>query len=119
MSKTRELLERYLLGEYIIPMSWRNCLESREDLVILLKGWCQMTSSETIGDPNIGIGVRPLIRLRLGDRRYELNADTKREGVQIFLENEKKGNTWVHSDTNRVSNALNGEYIQNLHMYIK
>jgi hypothetical protein len=113
----RELLERYLLGQYIIPMNWKNCLSSREDLVLLLKGWRQMTSSETIGDPNNGIGVRPLIRLQIGDNRYVLNADTKRRGVKVFLENEKHRNIWTYSEKNRVSNAPNGEHIENLQMY--
>ena len=98
-------------------MKWNNCLTSRRDLVLLLKGWLQMTSSETIGDPNEGPGVRPLIRLQIGDKSYELNADTKREGVKLFLENEKNRITWSYSDTNRVSNALNGEHIENLQMY--
>ena len=47
----RELLERYLMGQYIQPMSWDNCLTSKEDLVLLLKGWLQLTNSKTIGDP--------------------------------------------------------------------
>lgn len=113
----KELLEKYLLGQYIIPMKWNNCLTSRRDLVLLLKGWLQMTSSETIGDPDKGLGVRSLIKLQIGDKRYELNADTKREGVKLFLENEKNRITWSYSDTNRVSNALNGVHIENLQMY--
>jgi|TARA_B110001469_G_scaffold62508_1_gene59993 hypothetical protein len=114
----KELLEQYLSGQYIIPMEWNNCLKSRKDLTLLLKGWRQMTSSETIGDPNVGIGVRPLIRLKIGDRRYVLNADTKRRGVEVFLENEKNENTWSNSETKRVSNASNGKHIENLQMYI-
>ena len=27
------------------------------------------------------------IKLKIGDRRYVLNADTKRRGVEVFLEN--------------------------------
>ena len=114
----KELLEQYLSGQYIIPMEWNNCLKSRKDLTLLLKGWRQMTSSETIGDPNVGTGVRPLIRLKIGDRRYVLNADTKRRGVEVFLENEKNENTWSNSETKRVSNASNGKHIENLQMYI-
>lgn len=98
-------------------MRWNKCLTSRRELVLLLNGWLQVTSSETIGDPNEGPGVRPLIRLQIGDKSYELNADTKREGVKLFLENEKNRITWSYSDTNRVSNALNGEHIENLQMY--
>jgi hypothetical protein len=113
----KELLGKYLLGQYIIPMRWNKCLTSRRELVLLLNGWLQVTSSETIGDPNEGPGVRPLIRLQIGDKSYELNADTKREGVKLFLENEKNRITWSYSDTNRVSNALNGEHIENLQMY--
>ena len=32
----RELLEKYLMGQYIQPMSWDNCLTSKENLVLLL-----------------------------------------------------------------------------------
>ena len=113
----RELLERYLIGQYIQPMSWDNCLTSKENLVLLLKGWLQLTNSKTIGDPQGNIGVAPLIRLEVGDRRWELNHDTKRSAVEIFIENEGNGNNWHYSETNRVSNDLNGEHIANLQMY--
>jgi hypothetical protein len=113
----RELLKRYLLGQYITPMTWNNCLQSRKDLVLLLSGWLQLTSSETIGDPNIGVGVLSLIRLQIGHTRYRLNADTNRKGVEVFLKNARNGNPWTISDKNRVSNAQNGEHIMGLHMY--
>ena len=115
----KELLEKYLMGQYIIPMTWNNCLTSRKDLVLLLKGWLQMTSAETIGNPNENIGIAPLIRLEVGDKRFELNNDTKRQAVEIFLENEKNGNTWNYSQKNRVSNDQDGKHIQYLHMYRK
>ena len=110
----KELLEKYLIGQYITPMTWNNCLTSRKDLVLLLRGWLQMTSVETIGDPEGNIGVASLIKLKVGDRRFELNNDTKRQGVEIFLKNE---NSWHYSETNRVSNDFNGERIANLQMY--
>ena len=113
----KELLEKYLISQYITPMTWNNCLTSRKDLVLLLRGWLQMTSVETIGDPEGNIGVASLIKLKVGDRRFELNNDTKRQGIEIFLENEKNGNNWHYSETNRVSNDLNGEHIPNLNMY--
>ena len=113
----QELLKKYLMGKYILPMNWENCLTSREDLVLLLRGWLQMTSVETIGDPEGNIGVASLIKLKVGDRRFELNNDTKRQGVEIFLKNERNGNNWHYSETNRVSNDLNGEHIANLNMY--
>ena len=115
----RELLKKYLMGQYIIPMTWDNCLNSREDLVLLLRGWLQVTktSTKTLGDPKANIGVAALIRLKVGDRRWELNHDTKRPGVEIFLENEKNKNTWTYSETNRVSNHKDGRHIENLQMY--
>ena len=113
----KELLERYLTGKHITEMTWGNCLNSREDLVLLLRGWLQMTESDTIGDPNVGVGLKKLIKLQIGDKRYVLNADTRRKGVKVFLENEKNGNTWTYSETNRVSNASNREHIETLQMY--
>jgi len=115
----REILEKYLSGDYIIQMGWNNCLNSKKDLRLLLSGWLQLTNSETIGDPRQGVGVNSLIKLRIGGRKYVLNQDTKREGVMLFLENERNRNQWTLSETNRVSNALNGEHIAGLHMYKK
>jgi hypothetical protein len=37
------------------------------------------------------------IKLKIGDRRYVLHADTQRRGVEVFLENEKNENTWSNS----------------------
>jgi hypothetical protein len=113
----KELLEKYLMGQHITPMTWNNCLTSRKDLVLLLRGWLQITSAETIGNPNENIGVASLIKLKIGDKRFELNNDTKRQAVEIFLENERNENSWHYSETNRVSNDLNGEHIANLQMY--
>jgi len=47
----REILQRYLTGQYIIQMNWDNCLRSKEELRMLLSGWRQLTSADTIGDP--------------------------------------------------------------------
>ena len=115
----REILERYLSGDYIIQMGWNNCLNSKEDLRLLLSGWLQLTNAETIGDPSQGVGVNPLIKLQIGERRYVLNQDTTREGVKLFLENERNGNPWTLSLSKRVSNAQNSEHIAGLHMYKK
>jgi len=113
----REILEKYLAGEYIIQMGWNNCLNSRNELRQLLSGWLQLTNSKTIGAPGQGVGVNPLIKLETGGRRYVLNQDTKREGIKLFLENERNENPWITSQTNRVSNAQNGEHIVGLQMY--
>lgn len=113
----REILEKYLSGVYIIQMAWDNCLNSKEDLRLLLSGWLQVTNADTIGDPEKGIGLNPLIKLRIGEKRYVLNQDTNREGIKLFLENERNENPWVLSKTNRVSNAQNGEHIVGLQMY--
>lgn len=113
----KEILEKYLMGQYITPMNWNNCLNSRKDLVLLLKGWLQLTDSDTIGDPKENIGVTSLIKLKVGDKRFVLNNDSRRQAIEIFLENEGNGNKWHYSETNRVSNDLNGEHIANLHMY--
>ena len=113
----KELLEKYLMGQHITPMTWNNCLTSRKDLVLLLRGWLQITSAETIGNLNENIGVSSLIKLKVGGKRFELNNDTKRQAVEIFLENERNENSWHYSETNRVSNDLNGEHIANLQMY--
>ena len=105
------------MGQHITPMTWNNCLTSRKDLVLLLKGWLQLTDSDTIGDPKENIGVASLIKLKIGDKRFELNNDTKRQAVEMFLENERNENSWHYYETNRVSNDLNGEHIANLQMY--
>lgn len=115
----RELLETHLLGQYITPMTWDNCLNTKRELVLLLRGWVQLTNSDTIGNLNNNIGVTPLIRLQIGDIRYQLNHDTRRNGVIEFLENERNDPPppWITGNTGRVSNAPNGEHIPNLQMY--
>ena len=59
----------------------------------------------------------PEARVSIDGARWELNHDTKRQAVEIFLINEKNKNNWTYSTTNRVSNDLNGEHIANLQMY--
>ena len=113
----REILKRYLTGQYIIQMNWDNCLRSKEELRMLLTGWRQLSTADTIGDPSKGIGVNPLIKLQIGERRYVLNQDTTRAGVNAFLENETNNYNWVVSINNRVSNHRNGEHIPGLNMY--
>ena len=112
----QEILNTYIDGDYIKPMKWENCLKSKEDLYNLLKCWFKICKSESIGKNPIG--VAPIVLLQIGDKRYKLNSDTKREGVKTFLENSKLNNIWYISESKRVSNDVNGQNIKNLHMYL-
>jgi len=114
----QELSTKYIDGKYIKPMVWADCLKTKEDLYLLLKLWLKFSDAETIGKIQKGksIGLQPLIRIELGDKRYQLNYDTKRIGVEQFIKN--KTNKWVVSETGRISNDINGEHIPNLQMYL-
>ena len=88
-------LEKKIEGKYILQMNNDNALNSKEDLFTLLKIWKELTKGGTIGDiTNDQINNNTqIIKLRLNNTSYYINADTTREGVLRFLEN--KNNGWI------------------------
>lgn len=75
---------------------------------------------EKIGDKNIKNGNTPLIRINIGSNKYVINADSKKEGVIIFLKN--KNNPWIliqneNGLKNKITNNLTEEPIQGFYIY--
>ena len=100
-----------------------NALNSREDLFTLLKIWKQSTKGGTIGDiTNDQISNNTqIIKLRLNNTSYYINADTTREGVSQFLENRNK--SWITilnergKNINKITNNEDSTPIEGFYMY--
>ena len=113
-----DIVNRHFNGDYIKPMDWDNCLRSKKELYDLLQYWVKITKVETLGDlRTVGYSGSALIKLMDGDVKYVINYDTKRNGVVEFLKNSKQNDRWFVSRTNRVSNHIAGEHIENMQMY--
>ena len=55
--------------------------------------------------------------IKIKDKSYYINADTKKDSVKTFLKN--KVNPWhVVSESNRVTNDLNKTPIKGLYIYL-
>ena len=95
-------------------------IDSKDLLYDILKWWRNITKHEKIGDKNIKNGNTPLIRINIGSNKYVINADSKKEGVIIFLKN--KNNPWIliqneNGLKNKITNNLTEEPIQGFYMY--
>ena len=114
-----DIVNRHFNGDYIKPIDWDNCLRSKKELYDLLQCWVKITKVETLGDlRTVGYSGSALIKLMDQNVKYVINYDTKRNGVVEFLTNSKQNDKWVVSRTNRVSNHIAGEHIENMQMYI-
>jgi hypothetical protein len=58
---------------------------SKQEFTTLLRRWYECTSEDVIG-PSASQGRTPWLWLQVGDVECHLNADTKRLGVQRYLE---------------------------------
>ena len=58
---------------------------SEDDFVELLRWWLEKTDEDTIGDGEKFSGT-PWVRVTIGGVPCHLNADTRREGVEKFLQ---------------------------------
>jgi len=113
-------LAKLIEGNYILQMN-NNAIKSKKDLYRLLSIW-KNTGGKTIGNlenDNINNNTQ-IIQLQLNNSSYYINADTTRDGVLKFLENEK--NDWKiikneRGRMNKVTNTTNKEPIQGFYMY--
>ena len=99
-----------------------NALNSKEDLFTLLKIWKELTKGGTIGDiTNDQINNNTqIIKLRLNNTSYYINADTTRQGVLRFLENRNNG--WItilneRGNMNKITNNEDRTPIEGFYMY--
>ena len=107
---------------YIRPIEAKNSLKNKDDFFDLLKYWFEKSNSDTIGDLKILPKNYPLINIQIGASTYYINADSKKAGVEKFLEH--KENQWKiimneRGKRNRVTNKTDEEAIPHFYMYKK
>ena len=112
-----------ITGNYIEKMDRQLPITSKFLLKMLLNEWLK-TSSSTIGEMHgKNSNPEPWLWIKLKNDLYQINADTKREGVQEFLNNEVKENPWLIIPTEnkgnrtKVTNDINGNPIPGFYMY--
>jgi hypothetical protein len=112
-----------ITGNYIEKMDRQLQITSKFLLKMLLNEWLK-TSSSTIGEMHgKNSNPEPWLWIKLKNDLYQINADTKREGVQEFLNNEVKENPWLIIPTEnkgnrtKVTNDKNGNPIPGFYMY--
>lgn len=123
--ETQELIEKFIDKETgaLKEHSGKNPLNSKEDLFKLLKVWMHYNTNKS--NPRIDGGKcrnqHQLIRLKQGGVEYYMNADSRFEGIEVFLEN--KENDWLtiynrDGKKNLVTNRGDSK-IKYLHLYRK
>ena len=95
-------------------------LDKKETLYEILKWWKIMSKSDTIGDLDRMNGNTAVIKIKLGSNIYNINADSNKDGVSIFLNN--KTNPWILIDNqngknNKITNNINKEPIKGFYIY--
>ena len=112
-----------ILGNHIEKIDRQFPLTSKFQLTALLQQWL-ITSGSTIGDLH-GKSSNPesWLWIKINNNLYQINADTKRQGVQMFLKNEANKNPWVIIPTEnsgnltKFTNDINGNPIPGFYMY--
>lgn len=94
---------------------------SKDELITTLKNWLK-TNENTIGNGEIKTGNTKIIFLKLNDNKYYINADTTREGIEVFVKNHEENNSWMIIQNNRgvhkkISNDINSKTIKGLYFY--
>ena len=112
-----------IIGNHIEKMHKQFPLTSKAQLKILLQEWLK-TSGSTIGEMHgKNSNPEPWLLIKLNNYYYQINADTKREGVQEFLNNEANKNPWLIIPTEnkgnrtKVTNDIIGNPITGFYMY--
>jgi hypothetical protein len=107
---------------FILKLSRENALKDKEDFFKILKCWIRFSKSETIGDLTKMIRRTPLLFLRIGSSTYYINADSKRTGVEEFLNNTEESESWriiFNEDgvKNKITNRKDEEAIPGFYFY--
>jgi len=106
-----------------MPIVKGKTCNTKDDLVKLLKNWLG-TNENTIGDlKGKKSNPEPWIRIKIDNDSYQINADSRRVGVQEFLNNEGNKHPWLIIPTKnsgnltKVTNDINGNPIPFFYMY--
>ena len=99
----------------------RSECNSKDNLIKLLKNWLE-TNEQTIGNGENQIGAVKWIFININGNNYYINADTTREGVEVFVNNHEDNFPWKVITNNRgvfkkVTNDVNGNRIPGLYFY--
>ncbi len=94
---------------------------SKDELITLLKNWLE-TNELTIGNGESLTGNTKWIFIIINGNDYYINADTTREGVEVFVKNHERNYTWKVISNNRnvfkkVSNDVHDNPIPGLYFY--
>lgn len=112
-----------IIGNHIEKMDREYPLTSKFQLIILLKQWLE-TSGNTIGEMHgRNSNPEPWLWVKIENHLYQINADSKRAGVQEFLNNETNKHSWLIIPTEnsgnltKVTNDINRNPIPYFYMY--
>jgi hypothetical protein len=112
-----------ITGNHIEKMDRQFPLKSKFQLKILLQEWLE-TSGSTIGEMHgRSSNPEPWLWIKIDNNLYQINADTKRQGVLMFLKNVANKNSWVIIPTEnsgnltKFTNDINGNPIPFFYMY--
>ena len=114
-----------IIGDTIEKMDKNYPLTSKENLIELLKEWIEKSNGNTIGNLNgRKSNPTPWLWIKINDDLYKMNADTKRHGIEKFLENHKNKNPWriiknQRGRINTITNKKDGNRIVGLYFYAK
>ena len=112
-----------ITGNHIEKMDRQFPLTSKFQLKILLQEWLE-TSGSTIGDMHCrSSNPGPWLWIKIDNNLYQIYADTKRQGVQEFLNNQVNKHSWLIIPTEnsgnltKFTNDINGNPIPGFYMY--
>lgn len=112
-----------IINNHINEMRREFPLSSKFQLKILLQEWLK-TSGNTVGDlKGKTSNPKPLIWIKTNNNLYFIPFDTKRKGVELFVENEDNKYPWViiptegEGNLTKVTNDKDGRAIPLFYMY--
>ncbi len=109
--------------KYIDKMTENNPLNSINELVNLLKKWKDNSDSETIGDlRGLKSNPTPLIWININNKMYRIHTDTKRKGIEMFIQNYENDNQLIIIKNrdgiyNKITNDSDNKSISGLYFY--
>ena len=118
-----EQIEKYFTPDknYIIRINKTNAIQNKDEFIEILKWWCIITKSNTIGNLEEMNNNTPLMFLQMGSSIYYIIADSKKSGIKEFLSN--KENSWkiIFNENginkNKVTNRIDKDPIPGFYLY--
>lgn len=111
-----------ITGNHIEKMNREYPLTSKSQVITLLQEWL-FTLGATIGDLyGRRSNPEPWLWIKINNNLYKIHADSKREGIEVFVKNHENTNSWKvianrNKIFNKVSNDATGKAIKGLYFY--